>query len=272
MRTEALTDPSGVRVVPEHPTGTGVLVLAGSSGRVDDGRAEVFARVGCLAESIRWFGGPGQQPGPWEVPLETFLGRIGVLAADCDRVVLVGASFGAEAALLSASLSSAVDAVVGFAPSDVVWAGVTPDGRQTSHWTLGGHPLPFVPFVEDWQPTSDPPAYREYYARSRLRAGALVGDAVIAVERIPEVLLVAGGDDRVWPSVEHADSIRARRAASGRPTEVVVDPDAGHRTLLPGENVVSGGQRMARGGTKATDRRLGSAAWVAVERLLRRTA
>jgi hypothetical protein len=41
-----------------------------------------------------------------------------------------------------------VDAVVVFAPSDVVWVGVTSDGRQTSHWTLDRLPLPFVALLK----------------------------------------------------------------------------------------------------------------------------
>lgn len=50
----------------------------------------------------------------------------------------VGTWFGAEAALVTASHTAGIDGVVAFAPSDVVWAGVDPAGRQTSRWTLAG--------------------------------------------------------------------------------------------------------------------------------------
>lgn len=261
-----LADPEGVRFVPAAHTGVGVLVLAGSSGRVDHGRARLLAGQGAMAESIRWFGGPGEQPGPWEVPIELFLDRIAELRRECDRVVLVGTSFGAEAALVTASLSDLVDGVVAFAPTDVVWAGVTPEGRMTSHWCRDGVPLPFVPFVESWTPVSDPPSYRELYRQSCLHAPKV---ATIAVERIRDLVLVAGGDDQVWPSVEQAERIRLRRASHGRSTTVVLDPEAGHRAILPGEDPVAEGQVMRRGGNETADRRLGAAAWPAVLEMLR---
>ncbi|MEV4892274.1 hypothetical protein AB0K48_23095 [Nonomuraea sp. NPDC055795] len=41
----------------------GVLVPAGSSGRIDSARCDLPAAHGLTAPSIRWFGGPGQPPG-----------------------------------------------------------------------------------------------------------------------------------------------------------------------------------------------------------------
>lgn len=267
-REEPTTGIEGVRCLPDEPCGTAALVLGGSSGRIDAARARLLAERGVTAESVRWFGGPGQHDGPWEIPLETFLDRVAALRRDHDRVLVAGVSFGAEAALLTGAHSPDVAAVAAFAPSDVVWAGITSEGRTTSHWTLGGVPLPFVPFDPDWEPATDPPAYDGLYRVSRERFAERVPAATIPVERIPALLLVAGGDDRVWPAVEHATSIRARRTAHGQETAVVTDPAAGHRTVLPGEPVVVAGQRMQRGGTEEADRRLGRAAWAALLRLL----
>lgn len=216
MRRQELTGVEGVRWVPDRPSGTGALVLAGSSGRVDSERARLLAAEGAVAESLRWFGGPGQHEGPWEIPLELFLERVQALAETCDRVVVVGTSFGAEAALLTGAHSPLVSAVVAFAPSDVIWAGGTAEGRVTSHWTLAGQPLPYVPFIEDWVPSEDPPAFLELYRQSRQRFSAQVKEAAIPAERIPEVLLVAGGEDKVWPSVLHSDAI-APAAGEVRP-------------------------------------------------------
>lgn len=265
----ALSGVDGLRCVPERHSGVGMLVLAGSSGRVDAHRARLLGRSGALAESIRWFGGERQHEGPWEISLELFLARVADLHRDCDRVVVVGTSFGSEAALLTGVLSDQVDAVVAFAPSDVVWAGVAADGRLTSHWTLDGAPIPFVPFAEEWEPVNDPPAYVDLYRCSRKQFDADVSAASIAVERIPEVVLIAGGDDKVWPSVEQAQRIGNRRTANGLSTTVVTDSEAGHRTILPGEPVVHGGVRMQRGGSELADRRLGQAAWDHISLLLR---
>ncbi|MEZ0579034.1 acyl-CoA thioester hydrolase/BAAT C-terminal domain-containing protein [Nocardioides sp. MH1] len=268
MEQRRLVGPDGVRWVPDAATGVGALVVAGSSGRVDSPRAELLARQGALAESIRWFGGAGQPAGPWDVPLETFIARVDDLARDCDRVVVLGTSFGAEAALHVGALCPAVTAVVGFAPSDVTWAGVRPDGSVTSHWTLGGEPLPFVAYDDGWTPDNDVPAYVGLYAASRERFAADLTRAAIPVEQIGTVVVVAGGDDQVWPSVVMAESIRHRRADAGRETLVVTDADAGHRTILPGEAVVTGGTTMRRGGTEEADRRIGAAAWSHVVGLL----
>lgn len=263
-----LSDVEGVRWLPDTPTSVGALVLAGSSGRVDSTRAELLARNGVLAESIRWFGGPGQHDGPWEIPLELFLGRVEELAKDCDRVLVFGTSFGAEAALLTGAHSLHVSAVVAFAPTDVVWSGVRPNGSTTSHWTLGGVPLPYVPFDETWEQEDEVPAFVGLYEASRQRSPQRLEAAGIPVERIDQVLLVAGGDDQVWPAVSMSESIRARRAEHGLDTVLVSDPEAGHRTILPGEPVVTGGMRMRRGGTEDSDRRLGATAWGHITSLL----
>lgn len=249
------------RRIPAVPNGVGALVLAGSSGRIDSGRASLLAEHGVLAESVQWFGGPGQHDGPWEIPLEAFLDRVDSLAAECDRVLILGTSFGAEAALLVGALSSKVAAVVAFAPSDVVWAGVRGDGYVTSHWSFDGTPLPFVPFDDTWESHDEVPAYVDLYEASRRRFADRIDAAAIPVEQISNVLLVAGGDDQVWPSVTMADAISARRKLHGLSTTVVLDQAAGHRTILPGEPVVAGGMRMRRGGDEASDRRLGHAAW-----------
>lgn len=263
------SDLEGVRCIPDRHSGVGALVLAGSSGRVDIHRARVLSATGTLSESLRWFGGPGQNPGPWEIAVEMFCERVQVLRRQCDRVLVLGTSFGAEGALLTGAVCEEVDAVVAFAPSDVVWAGVTEEGRVTSHWTMGGAPLPFVPFIDGWEAAEDPPSFRDLYSRSWARFVGDVPAARIAVERIREVILVAGGDDRVWPSVDQAHRIRDRRAAHKLATTFLTDPDAGHRTVLPGEAVVGGGVNMQRGGNEVADRRLGERAWEAIAPLLR---
>lgn len=263
-----LEGPEGVRWVPDVLTGTGVLVLAGSSGRIDARRAELFAELGCISESVRWFGGPGQNAGPWEIPLETFFDRIRSLKKECDRVIVVGTSFGSEAALLSAAHSGDVDGVVAFAPSDVVWAGYDDKSRETSHWTLDGEPLPYVPFDFDDFVEEHPARFRPLYERSRRTASERVASATIPTDRIQNLILVAGDDDQVWPSRAHASEILSLRSEMGLETTMVTDALAGHRAILPGEQVIAGGMNMQRGGTEDADRRLGANAWAAITLML----
>ncbi|QMU97261.1 alpha/beta fold hydrolase [Microbacterium esteraromaticum] len=254
-------------VHPAEPSGTGVLLLAGSSGRLETARAELLAAHGARVRAMRWFGGEGQRPAPHEVPIELFAEQLDRLRRECDRVVVFGTSFGAEAALLTATVSP-VDAVIAVAPTSVVWAGAH-DGAWSSHWTLAGEPVPFVPFMDGWIPDADPPAFRELYASSLQHFAERASAARIAVERIGgEVLLIVGGDDQVWPSDLFAREIVAARRPAGLMTTVIGHPDAGHRLLLPGEEPASGGVHMERGGTAAADAELGERAWPEILRVL----
>lgn len=252
-------------VQPDHPRGAGVVVIAGSSGALPAERARLLAAHGLEAVSLRWFGGPGQHAGPFEIELELFSHALDALARTVDRVGILGASFGAEAALSLAARNTTADAVVAIAPTTHVWPGLNPEGQITSHWTWNGVALPFVPMTESWVAEDEPPAYREWYELS-LDAAPDPAPARIPVENITaDVVLIAGGDDQVWPSAPWADIITERRAVGGRSTTMLVQPDAGHRPILPGESVpplrVESGRRMNRGGTPAADAQLGIDAW-----------
>lgn len=275
VRERELARPEGLLVTPAAGgTGTGVLVLSGSSGRIERDRARVVGRAGATALTYRWFGDDSQPAAIHQLPLESFGWAVETLAGQCDRVVLMGVSKSAEAFLAYAADDPHVDAVVALAPSHVVWANVGPgpDGRlrpQASSWSRRGQPLPFVPYDDEAEVSGDPPVFAPMYRQSLRTFADRVGAATIPVERFfGDVLLVAGGDDQVWPSLHAARAIEARRSAQGLPTTVVTHPDAGHRIILPGEEPVSGGRPMARGGTEAGDRALGHLAWREILRVL----
>lgn len=258
---------------PDAPNGTGALVLAGSSGRLDAGRADLLASYGVTALALRWFGGVGQPAVACEVPLETFTEAIDLLAAECDRVVLIGLSYGAEAALLTACLDDRVDGVVAVAPTDVAWEGQHLDDAdpRRSKWTHQGRPVPFVPLDRAWQPSSASPSYVELYERSRELAGpGIVAAATIPVERFRgELVLVAGGDDQVWASARAADRIVERRDRAGLATVVVHDARAGHPVVLPGETPPDPRRPYEVGGDVGAPERLGAAAWPHLGEILR---
>jgi acetyl esterase/lipase len=259
-------DPQWEFLRPERPNGVGVLLLAGSSGRVDSQRAEVLRARGATVLAIRWFGGPGQQPGPFEVPIELFIDALDQLEPHVENLAIVGTSFGGEAALLTASIDARIRATVGFAASSVVWPGWN-GHAWTSHWTYQGHQVPFVPLDATWEPTEDPPSFLPLYERGLQHQDGSTGS--IAVERITgTLLLVAGGDDLVWPSVRFAEQIVQRRREHGLTTEVVSHPHAGHRVTLPGEISPTSGMAMARGGTIEAYAAVGMAAWPAIARAL----
>ena len=221
------------------PADVGVVVLSGSSGRIERERCRLFARAGVTAASIRWFGGRGQPPGICEVALETFVAATELLREHgAERVSILGVSKGAEAALLLSILSDCADAVIALAPTSVVWANVGPgrDGRERpcrSSWTWQEQPLPFVPYDDSWMPTEPegtPVSVLGSYECSLATYADRLPAAAIPVEKsTAELVLIAGGADRMWPSLRFAHELADRYAATGREAALISRPDAGHR-------------------------------------------
>jgi alpha-beta hydrolase superfamily lysophospholipase len=74
----------------------------------------------------------------------------GMPGVDVERFGLFGASKGAEFALIAASRYDWIDAVVAYAPTDVVWEGwgletLEAEGTRSS-FSFDGKPLPFMPY------------------------------------------------------------------------------------------------------------------------------
>ncbi|MDE1186283.1 MAG: acyl-CoA thioester hydrolase/BAAT C-terminal domain-containing protein [Pantoea sp.] len=264
----------GELVVGPGAATTGVVVLGGSSGRVDVGRAQLFAEAGTRALALQWFGGTGQAPGICEIPLETFVSATDhMMAIGCRRIVFVGTSKGAEAALLTAIRDPRVNAVVAINPSSVVWGNIGPgiDGiawPERSSWSFGGVPLDFVPFIPGYAP-----AYRQDLVSFRglfehcLRHSRDDRSEIPIEAAAADILLIAGGDDAVWPSAHFAQALSRRRTDHGRPVALIADTEAGHRVLFPGEKTPRS-IAHAHGGSDAADARLGQAAWPQVLALL----
>lgn len=271
-------DLQGALLQPELRSGLGVVVLAGSSGRVDVGRASLFAAKGATTIALRWFGGDGQIPGICEIPLETFTRATdGLVEEGCKRIAYVGTSKGAEAALLAAIYDPRVEAVVAISPSSVVWAniGAGRDGAawpQRSSWTREGVALPFIAYDPSWRPTEGggPISYRGLHEQSLVTFAAKLEDATIQVETArASMLLVAGGDDALWPSDVFARSIADRLKAARKHALLVQHAHAGHRVLLPGEPATPRPAERAWGGNDDADQELGRAAWWEIVRLFR---
>ena len=249
---------------------------SGSSGRVDVQRASLFADLGVTALALRWFGGADQTPGICEIPLETFVDGVDELQRHgCKRIAIIATSKGAEAALLTATLDERIQAVFAISPSSVVWGNIGPgfDGvswPERSSWTWRGMPLPFVPADPSWlkEYRQGLIAYRGLFMHCLQQFSSSVPAATIPVENIEaQVILIAGGTDALWPSDLFAHEIFNRRRAFGTDTELILDPDAGHRILLPGETTPRSSLH-AHGGSDEADARLGLAAWAAIARTL----
>jgi dienelactone hydrolase len=265
----------------------GVLTLHGSGGSPDTGTAIVLAAHGYAVFAPQYFGSPNPLPDELaEVPVE-YLDRCrewmqGLDAVRDGPVGLVGASKGAEYALLGGTTYDWVGSVAAIAPSGLVWAGLTNGRERTSSWTVDGEPVPYVPtafptevvadYLVSW-PLGEPVSLRPTYEQPLESASQdRIDEATIPVEEIDgPVTLVAGGSDALWPSVELGTIAADRLRANDHPHSVrfLTYPDAGHGISFPyqpttGLTAVGGfppGTGLAFGGTPAGVARAAADAW-----------
>jgi len=112
---------------------------------------------------------------------------------DAARVALLGASKGAEFALLAASKFQWITSVVAIVPSDVVWEGwgpgVAPGTR--SSFALNGKPLPFVPYLEFASELDGFRTGREVRMRRFQDQGRAANPAAAMSGRVPALLPIA---------------------------------------------------------------------------------
>lgn len=149
-------------------------------------------------------------------------------------IILVGASKGAELALLLASKNPGIKGVIALSPSSVAWDGLPKSfwpPNPCSSWSTGGKPVPFVPYdYSKGFAAGDPRAIYKFYQQSLTQTDA-VEKAAIAVEKIRgPVLLASGSDDQLWPAEEMGDAICARLKKKGfkYPYEHLKYQGAGH--------------------------------------------
>ncbi len=184
-----------------HPA---VLNLHGSAGPGSERFGRALATHGFLVCSLQYFGDTEPLPdGLARVPLSYFDAATEWLrerpAARGDRLGVVGASRGAELALLLGARRDWVGPVVSYAGSGVVWD--TPDG--TPAWVADGEAVPHLSGegpperTDDGEVVTRPVLERGFENASEEERRA----ATIAVEAVDgPVLLLSGGADRVWPA------------------------------------------------------------------------
>lgn len=200
----------------KHPA---ILILGGSEGG-DMMRfaAPQFADAGYVAASVAYFGAPGLPSQLAEIPVETVGKALDDIAkrADVDptRIALFGVSKGGELALLAASTYPQFKAVVADVPSPFAWAGIPQGpGPVGSSWTLGGKPVPFVPYGAKMRDVNmdafvnhKPLDLRIGYEASLQEHAADVPAAMFHLERIAgPVMMVAADDDQIWNSVAQSE-------------------------------------------------------------------
>jgi uncharacterized protein len=236
-----------------HPA---VVTLGGVGGGLREGGAEVLASEGFAALALAYLVVDSLPHEQVEIPLEYFQRAIAWLKAqpaiDMNRIAIVGNSKGGELALLvGATYPEEIRAVIGYAPSPIVWQGIPFDreayyGGPRSSWSLGGKPVPFaslaLPSIPETAFMSSgfyfggiPIIGRSFYERALLDKKA-VAAASITVEKINgPVLVVSGTDDQMWPSTRFSEMVIERLKAHNHPfpCEHLCYKGAGHLITLP---------------------------------------
>lgn len=231
-----------------------VLVLGGSEGGLRSARslAERLSKEGFGALALAYFGAPGVPQAVQNIPLEYFGQALDWLAlhpeAKGRKLLVLGGSKGAEAALILAARDLRICGVVAGAPSSVAWAGINTQNfsEVRSSWSWKGSPVAYVPY----DVTAPFTGLLDLYERSLAKAPP---EAVIPVEKIGgPVLLISGREDKIWPSARMGEAVMDRLKASGRAKgslHLVYD-HAGHAAFGPplGPSV-NAGAVTALGGT-----------------------
>lgn len=214
-----------------------IVLLGGSEGGIRSERlATALQENGYAVLAISYFGAPGQTKILERVPLEIFDQGIDWLKSqpnvDADRLGIMGASKGAEAALIISTRHPEIKAVVAGMPSHVAWQGYNPNLLKQiftppdGSWAHGGIAIPFIPYVQEY--VEGP---LELYEKSLLAAPDFP-EAFIPVENTAaQILLVCGEVDALWPSCDMARQIRAR----------AMDKQGPNVTLLAYERAGHGG-------------------------------
>ncbi len=263
-RPVAEGDVRGLFVVPkERKALPAVLLLGGSNPNagLSDDYARALAAAGYAVFAQRYFGAPGLPEHLLAVPLETMIHGLDWLvrqqAVDPARIAVWGRSKGSEAALLLGLHDPRIKAVIAVSPSSVVWQGLAAFRHPQTSWTWQNKALPFLPYR--WSPTS---SIFDYYDDALDRVDH-DSEAIIPVERIAApILLLAGADDRLWPSARMARMIAARLESHGRRDRLVmrIYPQAGH-ALPPPPVAIATDRLSAFGGTREGNAAARKAAW-----------
>ncbi|PCI78903.1 MAG: hypothetical protein COB20_06070 [SAR86 cluster bacterium] len=193
-----------------------IIRLPGSDGRYSRIKASLLADRGFAVLDLRYHRGEGTgMPSSEHIPIERITDAIDWIVEnsaahnlDSSRIGLYGASKGSELGLLATSRDPRIMALAAWAPASVVFEGSTIQKLNAgSSWTWENEPLQFagfrnhlvigvmiVPRLMAGKSASFLPYYIDALERAEVDASISIAGASIPI------LLLAGDDDRLWPS------------------------------------------------------------------------
>lgn len=191
-----------------------VIVLGGSSGGLNEKRAEELSEWGFNTLALAYFAAEHLPPSLNQIPLEYFETAIHWAKKQAPAIALWGTSRGAEASLILGTLfPDLIQAIAAHVPSSVVYGAL--DDFSLPAWTYKGKPMaPNAPFP--WKPLSSGECEKTAisttpcFLEGMKNKGAYEASA-IAVEKIRcPLLLISAQDDQMWPSRDFAEQITER--------------------------------------------------------------
>jgi dienelactone hydrolase len=241
-----------------------VMILGGSEGGISTTlpTAIRLAASGYACLAVGYFGMEGLPDQLENISLEYFADPIEWLnqrpEVEGSRIAVLGYSRGAELALLLGTLYEEITAAVSISGSGVVHPGIDWNDLYPAPfpaWTWNGSPLPFIDGSAKWD---DPDTYAE---------------ATIPIENINgPVLLVAGDDDWLWPSVILSQIAWRRLQTADRdwPDQFLTYPGAGHLILPPFQPLTYPREfnGLPFGGNPRDDAAAGAGSWQAILAML----
>jgi uncharacterized protein len=261
----------------------GVLAVGGSDGGTPEYFLNLLVPEGFAVLALPYWGTPQTQLSMLDIPLERVEAGLRWLreqpSVASGRLGVIGASRGGELALLlAATFPDLIGPTVAYTPSSVVWAGIdfSNPSAAGSTWSYKGIPLPFCPYPIDVTPTQTERGFemRPVFERGLDNRQAVAAAAIPVEQATGPILLVSGGDDRMWPATRMCDMVVQRMIAHGRGGDVVhlQYPEAGHMLFpwTPPPDVAFPPFPAVLGGTAEKDAEAHAAAWPRVVEHLRR--
>lgn len=221
-----------------------IIVLGGSSGGLNEERAERLASHGFNTLALAYFGAESLPPTLNQIPLEYFERAIGHLKSEqgIERIGIWGGSRGGELSLILGTLfPETIGAIAAHVPSSVIYGAFDDEGRPA--WTYRGRPVapnaPFVPKTDlNLGKNKETAIAATPWFLGGMEDEKSFAESAIPVEKIRcPLLLISAQDDQMWPSALFAQQIVDRLAAhkSSIPTIHLSYPGVGH---APGKGTV----------------------------------
>ncbi|HSX11074.1 MAG TPA: acyl-CoA thioester hydrolase/BAAT C-terminal domain-containing protein [Chlamydiales bacterium] len=196
-----------------------IILLGGSSGGINESRAERLAAHGFAAFALAYFGCETLPPTLNRIPLEYFQKAMQWMHdwEGIERIGIWGGSRGAEASLILGTLfPDQIQAIAAHVPTSVVYGAI--DDQSAPAWTYRGEPIaPNAPFIE---PNVSNTALGLDQETAIALTPCFLGGmedknafarAAIPVEKIRcPLLLISAEDDQMWPSTIFAKQIVER--------------------------------------------------------------